>query len=278
MREGDTVARLGGDEFVVMLEDLSDNAVEAATQAEAIGEKILHQPQAKLHHQRFWNICANPASALRCFAIKHETVEEPFKHAELAMYQAKAAGRNALRFFDAQMQVVVKLRAALEADLSEALLQDQLLLHFQAQVVGDGRLTGAEVLVRWQHPERGLVSPAEFIPLAEETGLIVPIGQWVLETACHQLARWANAARPAHLTLAVNVSARQFQQAILSTRSKVFWPKPGVNPERLKLELTESLMVEDVEGIIAKMTSLKASGRQLCTGRFWHRLLVAEPI
>ncbi|MBK9443699.1 MAG: EAL domain-containing protein [Comamonadaceae bacterium] len=260
VREGDTVARLGGDEFVVMLEDLSDNPIEAATQAEAVGEKI------RLSLNRSYTIGAlehhsTPSIGITLFGeAQHETVEEPLKRAELAMYQAKAAGRNALRFFDAQMQVAVTQRAALEADLSEALLQDQLLLHFQAQVVGDGRLTGAEVLVRWQHPERGLVSPAEFIPLAEETGLIVPLGQWVLETACRQLVTWSTQPDLAHLTLAVNVSAKQFHQADFVARVQSILIRTGVNPKRIKLELTESLMVNDVEGIIAKMTSLKASG------------------
>ncbi|HOE40298.1 MAG TPA: EAL domain-containing protein [Rhodoferax sp.] len=260
VREGDTVARLGGDEFVVMIEHLSDNAVDAATQSEAVAEKI------RLSLNRSYTIGSyehhsTPSIGITLFGeAPHETIDEPLKRAELAMYQAKAAGRNALRFFDAQMQVVVTQRAALESDLSEALLQDQLLLHYQAQVVGDGRLTGAEVLVRWRHPERGLVSPAEFIPLAEETGLILPLGQWVLETACRQLVTWS--ARPdlAHLTLAVNVSAKQFHQPDFVARVQSVLVRTGVNPKRLKLELTESLMINDVEGIITKMTSLKASG------------------
>jgi diguanylate cyclase (GGDEF)-like protein/PAS domain S-box-containing protein len=260
VREGDTVARLGGDEFVVLLEDLSNNAVEAATQAEAVGEKIRFAlnrsyPIGDFEHR------STPSIGVTLFGeALHETIDEPLKRAELAMYQAKAAGRNTLRFFDTQMQVAVTQRAALEADLSEAMLHDQFVLHYQAQVVGSGRLTGAEALVRWQHPERGLVSPAEFIGLAEETGLIVPLGQWVLETACRQLVAWSLQPELAHLTLAVNVSAKQFHQTDFVARVQSVLARTGVNPKRLKLELTESLLVTDVEGIIAKMTALKVAG------------------
>ncbi len=134
------------------------------------------------------------------------------------------------------------------------------MLHYQAQVVGNGRVTGAEVLVRWQHPQRGLVSPGEFIPLAEDTGLILPLGHWVLETACAQLARWATRAATAHLTLAVNVSAKQFRQAEFVNQVLAVLTKTGANPKRLKLELTESLLVHNVEDIVEKMFALKAKG------------------
>jgi len=176
------------------------------------------------------------------------------------MFQAKAAGRNTLRFFDARMQTEVSAHAALEADLREAVQQQQFLLHYQPQVVGAGRITGVEALVRWQHPQRGLVSPAEFIPLAEESGLILPIGQWVLETACSQLAVWAQQPELAHLTMAVNVSARQFKQRDFVDQVQGTLARTQANPQRLKLELTESMLVEDVEAIIAKMGDLKARG------------------
>jgi EAL domain-containing protein (putative c-di-GMP-specific phosphodiesterase class I) len=158
------------------------------------------------------------------------------------------------------MQLVVTSRAALESDLRDAVLNRQFLLHYQAQVVGEGRMTGAEVLVRWQHPQRGLVSPAEFIPLAEETGLILPLGQWVLETACAQLAVWATCPEMAHFTLAVNVSARQFSHDNFVTQVLAALQHTGANPKLLKLELTESMLVSDVENIIAKMALLKARG------------------
>ena len=153
-------------------------------------------------------------------------------------------------------------RAAMEADLREAVLTGQFLLHYQAQVVGAGRLTGVEALLRWQHPQRGLVSPVEFVALAEETGLILPIGQWVLESACRQLANWSTEPLMAQLSVAVNVSARQFQHEdfVATVQAALAGAGAGANPRRLKLELTESMLVTDVEGIIAKMNTLKATG------------------
>ena len=259
VREGDTVARLGGDEFVVMLEDLSETLQEAATQAETVGEKILvtlnrlYQLDSYEHH-------STPSIGVTLFADHQETVDELLKRADLAMYQAKAAGRNTLCFFDPEMQAVVAKRAALEAALREAILKRQFLLYYQAQVDGEGRLTGAEALVRWQHPEYGLVSPAMFIPLAEDTGLILPLGHWVLETACFELASWATRPEMADLTIAVNVSARQFHHPDFVDQVLAVLDHTGANPQKLKLELTESLLVDDVEDVIAKMSELKARG------------------
>jgi diguanylate cyclase (GGDEF)-like protein/PAS domain S-box-containing protein len=259
VREGDTVARLGGDEFVVMLEDLSENVLEAAAQTETVGEKILvtlnqiYQLGQYEHH-------STPSIGVTLFADHQGSMDDLLKRADLAMYQAKAAGRNTLRFFDPEMQAVVTTRAALEADLREAVRKGQFVLYYQAQVDGMGRLTGVEVLLRWQHPLRGLVSPLEFIPLAEDTGLILPLGHWVLETACAQLTVWATRPEMAHLTIAVNVSARQFHHVDFVDQVLAVLDKTGANPKRLKLELTESLLVEDVEGIIIKMTALKARG------------------
>jgi len=259
VREGDTVARLGGDEFVVVLEDLSSALYEAATQAENVGEKILaalNQPYDLAGHP-----CAStPSIGIALFADPETTIEELMKRADVAMYQAKDAGRNTLRFFDPEMQAAVAARIALEADLREGLELAQLLLHYQVQVDGTGRVTGAEALVRWQHPRRGLVSPAEFIPLAEETGLILPLGNWVLATACQQLVAWARQPETAHLTLAVNVSARQFRRKDFVRQVRTILDSSGAKPQQLKLELTESLLLEDVEDIIAKMNALKALG------------------
>ncbi len=259
VREGDTVARQGGDEFVIMLEDLSENAIEAATQSEIVAEKILltldevYQLNGYEHH-------STASIGITLFCNEDEGIDEPLKRADLAMYQAKAAGRNTLRFFDPQMQAAVTDRATLEAGLREALLSHQFVLHYQAQVKGKGQLTGAEVLVRWIHPERGMVSPVEFIPLAEESGLILSIGQWVLSSACNQLAIWASQPAMAHLTIAVNVSPRQFHKDDFVDQVVAILDATGARPHLLKLELTEGLLVSNVEDVIAKMRVLKQRG------------------
>jgi len=258
--EGDTVARIGSDEFVVILEDISNDKIEAATQAETAGLKILEVFVQDFdlgpmpHH-------ATPSIGITLFggAIS-ETADQPLMRAELAMFTAKDAGRNTLRFFDAQMKTLVSARAALEADLREAIAHHQFHLYYQPQVVGDGRLTGVEALLRWQHPQRGMVSPVDFIALAEETGLILPIGQWVLETACAQLAEWSAIPEMANLSVAVNVSARQFQQSDFVHRVQSTMQKHHVRPNVLKLELTESMLLTHVETVIAKMAALKAQG------------------
>ncbi len=259
IREGDTVARLGGDEFVVMLEDLGESSQEAAGKVEIVGEKILdtlsQTYQLASHAHR-----STASIGITLFLDHQGTTDELLKRADLAMYRSKAAGGNTLRFFDPEMQAEVTTRAALEADLREALLQGQFLLHYQIQVVGEGRVTGVEALLRWQHPRRGMVSPAEFIPLAEETGVILPLGHWVLETACLQLAAWAARPETAQLSVAVNVSARQFHHRDFVDQVLAVLDHTGANPQRVKLELTESLLVDDVDDVIAKMTSLKATG------------------
>ena len=258
-REGDTVARLGGDEFVVMLESLSESSEGAAAEAEAAAERIaasLGQPYllAGQEHRSTASIGAT------LFSGQQATADEALKQAELAMYQAKSAGRNTLRFFDPEMQARVSHRAALEADLREAVKLEQFVVHYQPQVMGEGRMFGAEALVRWQHPRRGMVSPAEFIPLAEESGLILPLGLWVLQTACAQLASWAGDQTTEPLCIAVNISALQLQQDDFVETIQAVLRQTGANPQRLKLELTESLLVADIEGIIAKMRALKAIG------------------
>jgi diguanylate cyclase (GGDEF)-like protein/PAS domain S-box-containing protein len=259
LRECDTVARLGGDEFVVMLEDLSDNSLEAASQAEGVGEKILtaiSQPY-DLAGQDYR--CSS-SIGVTLFGAPHHSSDELMKRADLAMYQSKAAGRNTLRFFDPAMQAKVSARAGLEADLREGLKQAQFVLHYQPQLNASGHVTGVESLVRWQHPQRGLVPPGEFIPLAEETGLILPLGNWVLESACRQLAQWAPDPKRADLCVAVNVSAGQMHQADFVEQVQAVLARTGANPKRLKLELTESLLLKDIEDTIVKMKRLKAQG------------------
>ncbi|MBI1890869.1 MAG: EAL domain-containing protein [Burkholderiales bacterium] len=259
VRDSDTVARLGGDEFVVMLEELSSNPKEAAIQAETVGEKILaglNKPY-NLIRQKFH---CTPSIGVALFADHKNSIEEVMKRADLAMYQAKAAGRNCVRFFDPKMQAVVAAHAALEEELRQALVKQEFRVYCQPQVDNTGRIVGAEALVRWQHPVRGMVSPAEFIPLSEQTAIILPLGQWVLETACQALVSWARIPDLAHVTLAVNVSARQFRQPAFVDQVMCILEQTGANPERLKLELTESLLLDDMEDVILKMSSLKANG------------------
>jgi diguanylate cyclase (GGDEF)-like protein len=259
VREGDTVARLGGDEFVVMLDGLSESVSEAVGQAEIVSGKILaklnqtYRLASYLYH-------STASIGIAPFAGSQESVEELLKRADLAMYQAKAAGRNTWRFFDPEMQAAVSARAALEGDLREAIENGQFVLHYQAQVDASGRTVGAEALLRWQHPERGLVGADEFILLAEETGLIVPIGRWVLETVAIRLAAWSARPALAHLTLAVNVSARQFHHRAFVDDVLSALERSRANPCRLKLELTEALLVGEMDGVIAKMSALNAKG------------------
>jgi diguanylate cyclase (GGDEF)-like protein/PAS domain S-box-containing protein len=259
VREGDTVARLGGDEFVVMLEDLSGKPDEAARQAEIVGRKVLAAlnehyaiPPLRFH--------STPSIGITLFGAQHENIEEPLKRADLAMYQAKSAGRNTIRFFDPRMQAMVAERAVMERDLRQALQQDQFTLHLQPQVQQGGRVCGAEALLRWRHPERGMVPPADFIPLAEDTGLILPLGERILEQACRQLALWAGRPELAHLTLSVNVSPRQFQQDNFVAQVLAALERTGAPPQRLKLELTESLLIANVDDVITKMDAIKARG------------------
>ncbi|ADE13036.1 bifunctional diguanylate cyclase/phosphodiesterase [Sideroxydans lithotrophicus] len=264
VREGDTVARLGGDEFVVMLEDLSEKDLEAAAQTEAVGEKILaalNQPyQLGKHEYR-----NTPSIGATLFNDHQQSLDELLKQADIAMYQAKRAGRNALRFFDPQMQETINSRATLENELRKALELHQFYLFYQVQVDsvqedGSHRATGAEALIRWAHPERGLVSPAQFIPLAEETGLIVPIGLWVLDTACAQLKTWQHDALTRGLVLAVNVSAKQFRQPDFVAQVDAAVQRHGIDPKLLKLELTESLLLENIQDTIATMNALREIG------------------
>jgi diguanylate cyclase (GGDEF)-like protein/PAS domain S-box-containing protein len=259
VREVDTVARVGGDEFVVVLGSLSGSPQEAAIQTEAIGEKILAALNApySLGDIEYHNTASIGATVFK----GHQTsIDDLLKQADLAMYKSKETGRNAMRFFDPVMQTLAMERAALETSLRKAIEGGQFLLYYQPQVVGGDRVTGAEALVRWQHPERGLVPPSDFIPLAEETGLILPLGDWVLKTACVQLALWKNRTEFADLTIAVNVSAQQFRDPGFVDKVLSVISHTGANPNRLKLELTESLLVDNVQDIIAKMYALKARG------------------
>ncbi len=259
LRDGDTVARLGGDEFVLVLETLDLKADIAANQAEAVAEKIqaaLNEPyQLKGRNHR-----TTPSIGIAMFKGHRDSLDELLKYADIAMYQAKTAGRNAIRFYDPKTQSEIEARADMETELRLALEESQFQLHYQIQVDSRRRALGAEVLLRWVHPVRGLVSPMDFIPLAEETGLIVPIGLWVLETACQQLRAWQDEPLMCDLTLAVNVSVKQFRQRDFVARVRQVLQDSGAKPGQLKLELTESMVQENVEATIAKMGELKQLG------------------
>lgn len=259
VRESDTVARLGGDEFVLLLEEISDVAEEAATHARIVGEKILAGFSAPYVLGAHEHHCT-PSIGITLFGDQAGSVDDVLKNADMAMYQAKNAGRNALRFFEPAMQAAISLRVATEKGLHQALQKNQFVLHFQPQLDDEGKLQSAEALVRWQHPENGEILPATFIALAEETGLISDIGQWVLQAACTKLAEWAEQEDLAHINLSVNVSPRQFHHPDFLAQVLTSLKSTGANPHRLKLELTEGLLVDNVEDTIAKMESLKAEG------------------
>ncbi|AVO42345.1 diguanylate cyclase [Simplicispira suum] len=258
-RRSDTVARLGGDEFAMLLEGLSTDRAQAARQAEAVARTVLEMLgkvfvlDGRVHH-------TSCSVGIALYVDAAGSVEELLKRGDLAMYEAKAQGRNTLCFFDLRTQEAVAKRTALEADMREALVQKQFVLHYQAQVEAGGKLVGAEVLVRWRHPVRGWIYPDDFIGIAEATGLIVPLGAWILRSACVELARWAGHPDTEPLTLAVNVSARQFRHIGFVEELLTVLRETGANPARLKLELTESLLLDDAEGAIERMTQVRAHG------------------
>lgn len=259
VREVDTVARLGGDEFVILLENLNELAIQAGADTESIALKILHsvsQPYQLDGH----DYITTPSIGGVIFSDQLVESEDLLKQADIAMYQAKKAGRNTFCFFDPQMQANISARATLENDLRFAIHNDQLKLYYQIQTSLDHGHLGAEVLVRWQHPSRGLVPPNDFIPLAEETGLILEIGQLVLEKACQQLQKWRDNQQTAKLTLAVNVSAKQFHAHNFVEKVKETIIQYHVSPGQIKLELTESILLRDIDSIIAKMNVLRDFG------------------
>lgn len=258
-RLSDTVARLGGDEFVMALGELSIDPIDAATQAGIISNKILaviNQPYQLAGHE--YRCTASIGVSL--FLGNDPPVDELLKQADIAMYQAKRAGRNTMKFFDPKMQTAIIARAAMEIELRKALELRQFQLYYQLQVDSSYRPLGAETLIRWKHPEQGMVSPMQFIPLAEETGLILQIGQWVIESACAQIKAWQQNDLTRDLTLAVNVSAKQFLQTDFITQVKNSVLHHGIPPNLLKLEITESTLQEDIETTIATMNTLKEFG------------------
>jgi diguanylate cyclase (GGDEF)-like protein/PAS domain S-box-containing protein len=250
VRGADTVARCGGDDFAVILDDLGEIPEPASTHAKKVAEKIrvaLGQPYMLDGHE-----CHCPCSiGITVFGDEPESAEQVYQHAELAMHRAKASGRNTTHFFVPALQSAANARAAIEEDLYKAIQADQFLLYYQPQVE-EGRLIGAESLIRWNHPSRSLMDPEEFIPLAEETGLILPLGDWSLNTACAQIAAWAQRKQMKHIPIAVNISARQFRQPEFVEQVLAALYRTGANPQNLKLEITESMLLDNIEDVIPK--------------------------
>ncbi|MEJ7808472.1 MAG: EAL domain-containing protein, partial [Telluria sp.] len=267
VRETDTVARLGGDEFVVLLPDLEAHVEGASHTSAQVAEKIRLALSAPYHLKGSFHH-SSPSIGVSMFVGSAESAELLLRQADMAMYKAKDAGRNTLRFFSAAMQLAVESHAALEADLRHAVARQELSLHYQVQVDADGRALGAEALARWTHPLRGAVSPLQFIPIAEESSLILEIGEWVLASACAQLACWQRDPHFEHLTLAVNVSARQFHQGDLVAALAALIAQHGFHPARLKLELTESVVLHDMADMATQMVALRQLGVSLSMDDF----------
>lgn len=257
--DGDTVARAGGDAFAIILQEVNANEDHAATKAELVAESVINCLATPYELDGHEYHCTS-SMGISLFLDHQVSTADLLKRVETAMYQAKAAGRNTLRFFDPAMQAALEQHLALEEDLRQALQKNELLLHYQMQVNADGKPIGAEALMRWQHPHRGLVFPSDFIPLSEETGLIIPMGKWALETACQQLAIWATHDDARKLQIAVNVSARQFQESDFVELVRKTLSDTGAMATQLKLELTESAVLEDVDATIEKMRILRQMG------------------
>lgn len=266
VRATDSVARQGGDEFVVLLEGFGDDRT-AATQIQQVAEKVLEAIGQPFNLQVMSNgmatnhtYHAGVSIGITMFRGEAIGVDELLKQADLAMYRAKHTGRNRLCFFSPEMQHSVSRKAEIEASIRQGIQAGQFRLYYQPQVDDDGVILGVEALIRWHHPDRRTISPDEFIPIAEESGLIFPLGNWVLETACRQLAAWASNWQTASLTIAVNVSASQFQGKDFVEQVAGALRNAAADPSRLKLELTESMLLDDIEDIIAKMNALKSLG------------------
>ena len=263
VRAEDTVARLGGDEFVVILESLGENEPQAAAVADRLGQLIcleVTKPFYFTQSEAGGQFQTTASIGICLFGEEEVSLEDVLKYADLALYDAKAAGRNGVCFFNAEMQYTLEMRAMIQSALSHALAQDELIVFAQPQVDENGDLLGAELLLRWQHPKVGWISPSQFIPLAEEIGAIMPIGRWVMRVACETLVRWSVQPLCAHLSLSVNVSVRQFRQSGFVDEIKAMLAETGAPAQRLKLEFTESIAIDNVADTIEKMAQLSVLG------------------
>jgi diguanylate cyclase (GGDEF)-like protein len=267
VRSGDSVARLGGDEFVVLLEGLSGHARDATAQAKAIAEKCRDAVQEPCSVGGA-EVNTSASLGLVLFSGADLPFSELMKRADTAMYEAKAGGRNRVVVFEPDMQHKLTQRSQLEAELRRAQAAQQLLLYFQPQFDTAHRLIGAEILLRWQHPTLGVMTPLHFISLAEETGLILSIGAWVLRSACQRLAHWQSNDATRGLHLAVNVSALQFSQPDFVAQLRSLLDEPGFPPGLLQLELTESLVISQVDEVVQRMHAIRELGVQLSMDDF----------
>ncbi|MFT4940248.1 MAG: diguanylate cyclase (GGDEF)-like protein/PAS domain S-box-containing protein [Paraglaciecola sp.] len=259
IRQGDTAARIGGDEFAVLMEDLSAQMSEAVNQTEVIAHKILYSLN-QLFELDGHEYHISPSIGAALFNDHGSGLDPILKKADIAMYQAKNDGRNTIRFYDQKMQEAITASVDMEKELRNAIENNEFQLHYQIQVSSAGKALGAEVLIRWIHPERGIISPLDFIPLAEKSGLILPIGQWVLDTTCAQLKIWQQNPLTQNLVLAINVSAMQFHQDDFVEQVLTTITHHNIDPTRLKLELTESMLVKNINDIITKMEILRKIG------------------
>lgn len=259
IREVDTVARIGGDEFVILLEEVGQNIDEASKKAALIAEKIRAALTAP-YSIKGNDYHGSPSIGVCLYCGNEESVDDLLRHADMAMYKAKDSGRNRVQFFDPAMQHTIELHAALEMDLLQALSSQQLQLHYQVQIDVDHRPIGVEALVRWIHPTRGIVPPMQFIPIAEESSLILEIGNWVLDKACQQIAQWSVSEQTRELTIAVNVSSHQFKLHDFVDGVATMIRAHHIDPTRLKLELTESVVLNDITDVVVKMHALKGLG------------------
>ncbi|WP_159876958.1 EAL domain-containing protein [Aquitalea denitrificans] len=260
--EADTVARLGGDEFVAIIENLGPNETVAAKRAEQIAENIRDQLSRpyRLEGDQDTDHVYTTSIGLTLFRGLVTSMENLLKQADVALYQSKDAGRNRVRFFSPTMQASIEARSLLENALRLGFAREEFVLYYQPQVGQDGTRIGAEALLRWCSAERGMVSPAQFIPVAEEMGLIIELGRWVMDSACRQLKAWEQHPYFCTLDIAVNVSARQFHQPDFVASVQNSLQQSGANPARLKLELTESIVLENVDLVVARMHQLGALG------------------
>jgi diguanylate cyclase (GGDEF)-like protein/PAS domain S-box-containing protein len=256
VREMDTVVRLGGDEFVVLIAGITEFLEDAVFIVADVSEKI-RKSLATPYQLNQYEYLSSPSIGVYLFDCNKDSADELLKRADMAMYQAKESGRNAVRFFDPKMQASVEERSAMESNLRIAIPEQQFLLHYQIQVNNKREPIGAEALIRWRHPQHGMVSPAIFIPFAEGSPLIIEIGYWVLNAACQQIATWSQNERTRNLVLAVNISAQQFKQSAFVDEVSIMIHKYGIDPSRLKLELTESVAAHDIESIVTKMNTLR---------------------